>query len=451
MCKTLTFCSNTCVFIRKNPFVLGLFLFAFFIYKYFPSVFSILIYSSPVLACTLVLIKCVFCLPHPKEQNPKKNESVSVQDDDVKRNENSSLHKPTSKRRIVNEKSRQWDNDNLISRSVPSAEKLNESLEGKGGSGLDGVDSSTFSGFVAEQVQRPGEKPDSELGRGFSDCRIDGGGSELEAESTEEAEDEDEEGHEYEHKAVEWTEDDQKNLMDLGTSETERNKRLESLIAKRRARKLMKMQIEKDLIDLNNIEQVTQIAPILIARNNLLHPDNSDKDSPIPGSAPSILVPGRNPFDLPYDPQEEKPNLLGDSFQQEFTIPHQKDLFFCRHESFSLGSFHMGDSKQEPYGSKRFPDFTATRPWALEGSGFPRFKWSPCKIELYYLTAFLNSCYFSSSSLCLDEDARQVLFLEMTPFIIFPRQMGRIEKGHPNMMHPCRILTLINKAANFPN
>ena len=71
---------------------------------------------------------------------------------------------------------------------------------------------------------------------------IDGHGSELEAESAEEAEDEDEdEGDEYGYKVVEWTEDDQKNLMDLGTSELEMNRRLESLIAKRRARKLIKM------------------------------------------------------------------------------------------------------------------------------------------------------------------------------------------------------------------
>ena len=51
---------------------------------------------------------------------------------------------------------------------------------------------------------------------------IDGGGSELETESVGEAEDE--EGHGYGYKAVEWTEDDKKNLADLRTSEIERNK-----------------------------------------------------------------------------------------------------------------------------------------------------------------------------------------------------------------------------------
>eukprot|EP00261_Vitis_vinifera_P020187 XP_010650934.2 PREDICTED: uncharacterized protein LOC104879531 [Vitis vinifera] len=310
------------------------------------------------------------------DQNSKRNESVSVQDDDAKRNEKSSLHTQTSKRR------NEWDNDNLIGRSVPRGGKLNEIQEGKGESSLDGGDSSSLSSYDAEKVQRVDEKPDSEWGNGFDErCRKfnDGGGSELEAESPEEAEDEDE-GHEYGHKAVEWTEDDQKNLMDLGTSEIERNKRLESLIAKRRARKLMKMRVEKDLIDLNSREQVGQIAPILIARNNLLHLPNDlgeAEDLPVPGSAPSVLLPGRNPFDLPYDPQEEKPNLLGDSFQQEFTMPHQKEMFFCRHESFTLGSFYSGENKQEPHSSKRCPDFIGTKTRALEGSGFSRFKWSP--------------------------------------------------------------------------
>lgn len=420
ICKTLKFCSNTCVFIRNNPFILGVSLFVFLVYKYFPSVFSVLIYSSPVLACTIVLIKFLLCLEPSKDQNPKRNESVSVQDDDAKRNEKSSLHTQTSKRRNANEKSREWDNDNLIGRSVPRGGKLNEIQEGKGESSLDGGDSSSLSGYDAEKVQRVDEKPDSELGNGFDErCRKfnDGGGSELEAESPEEAEDEDEEGHEYGHKAVEWTEDDQKNLMDLGTSEIERNKRLESLIAKRRARKLMKMRVEKDLIDLNSKEQVGQIAPILIARNNLLHLPNDSgeaEDLPVPGSAPSVLLPGRNPFDLPYDPQEEKPNLLGDSFQQEFTMPHQKEMFFCRHESFTLGSFYSGENKQEPHSSKRCPDFIGTKTRALEGSGFSRFKWSPSKIKL---SKFL---LLSSSSLCLDEDVRQVLFLEMNQYITFP-------------------------------
>jgi hypothetical protein len=49
------------------------------------------------------------------------------------------------------------------------------------------------------------------------------------------------------------------------------------------------------------------------------------------------LLPTQNPFDLPYEPFEEKPNLMADSFQQEFMADHLKEMLFCRHESFSLG------------------------------------------------------------------------------------------------------------------
>ncbi|PQM34475.1 microtubule-associated protein futsch [Prunus yedoensis var. nudiflora] len=160
------------------------------------------------------------------------------------------------------------------------------------------------------------------------------------------------------NKAVQWTDDDQKNLMDLGFSEIERNKRLESLIARRRARKLFKIQVEKGLIDLDTIIP-GQIAPIFIAKNNPFEFVKGCNEMDTPGSAPSILLPMQNPFDLPYDPLEEKPNLMADSFQQEFTAVQQKDVLFCRHESFSLGA-------------SSFP--LETRKKAMDVKGFSRFK-----------------------------------------------------------------------------
>ncbi|KAJ0006884.1 hypothetical protein Pint_29805 [Pistacia integerrima] len=52
--------------------------------------------------------------------------------------------------------------------------------------------------------------------------------------------------------AIKWTEVDQKNLMDLGTSELERNQCLEKLIARSRARKNLRLMTEKNLIDLED-------------------------------------------------------------------------------------------------------------------------------------------------------------------------------------------------------
>ncbi|XP_057442292.1 uncharacterized protein LOC130734019 isoform X2 [Lotus japonicus] len=116
--------------------------------------------------------------------------------------------------------------------------------------------------------------------------------------------------------------DDQKNQMDLGDCEMERTKRLESLIARRRARKQLKMQLEKGLINAKTIKP-SLIAPLFITRVN---PFDSPREFEgidsieMPGSAPSAL---RSPFDIPYDPFEEKPILTGGSFNIEFT---SKDL-----------------------------------------------------------------------------------------------------------------------------
>ncbi|KAF8396300.1 hypothetical protein HHK36_017915 [Tetracentron sinense] len=176
---------------------------------------------------------------------------------------------------------------------------------------------------------------------------------------------------------VRWTEDDEKNLMDLGTSELERNQRLENLIARRRARKILRMEAEKNLIDLESNDLPFQIAPISTRRRN---PFDLPYDSietmglpPIPGSAPSVLLPRRNPFDLPYDPHEEKPNLMGDSFQQEFVTFHQKDMHFRRHESFSLGASFSGELKQERHNTRFRPYFVMERV-ASEGMSYPTFQ-----------------------------------------------------------------------------
>ncbi|GAA0153037.1 hypothetical protein LIER_11364 [Lithospermum erythrorhizon] len=139
---------------------------------------------------------------------------------------------------------------------------------------------------------------------------------------------------------ITWTEEDQKNLMDLGTSELERNRRLENLIARRRARRCMTTVTERNLIDLDGTDPPFLVPPILTTRTN---PFDSPQDSrdykghpPIPGSAPSILLPLKNPFDIPYDSCQEKPVPVEGSYQQEFIPPLPKDTFFRRHGSFNV-------------------------------------------------------------------------------------------------------------------
>ncbi|XP_052173084.1 uncharacterized protein LOC127788628 isoform X2 [Diospyros lotus] len=174
--------------------------------------------------------------------------------------------------------------------------------------------------------------------------------------------------------AITWTEDDQKNLMDLGTSELERNQRLENLIARRRARRMM---TEKNLIDLDSTDLPFNIAPISTIRRNPFDLPYDSNDNmglpPIPGSAPSILLQRRNPFDIPYDSSEEKPDLTGDSFQQEFTTFAPKEMLFRRHESFNVGPSLFGPPRQEKQEIKLKPYFVAEK-FVSEGTSYSSFQ-----------------------------------------------------------------------------
>jgi hypothetical protein len=166
--------------------------------------------------------------------------------------------------------------------------------------------------------------------------------------------------------AIKWTEDDQKNLMDLGTLELERNQRLESLIARRRARRNMRLMAEKNLIDLDAADIPINIPSISTARHN---PFDFPYDD-VPGSAPSVLLPRRNPFDLPYDSNEEKPDLKGDSFQQEFSATQHREPFFRRHESFSIGPSTLAGTRHD----LRWKPYFVPERFATEGTSYHTFQ-----------------------------------------------------------------------------
>ncbi|CAN4101832.1 unnamed protein product [Withania somnifera] len=143
------------------------------------------------------------------------------------------------------------------------------------------------------------------------------------------------------NKPVQWKDEDQKDLMDLGLSEIERTKRLESLMARRRARKMLSLQVRRSLMNIGCKETSPPIPSIVVPKSK----DSSSTVSPTPGSAPSILGPNRNPFDLPYDQHEEKPNVRGGSFMQEFmSAQEQKELMSSKNESFCMETAFQGDS-----------------------------------------------------------------------------------------------------------
>ncbi|MQL90468.1 hypothetical protein Taro_023066 [Colocasia esculenta] len=196
----------------------------------------------------------------------------------------------------------------------------------------------------------------------------DGSGEEAESQGEEGEEEEEEAKEELEDGAalaVKWTEDDAKNLLVLGTSELERNQRLENLIAKRRTRK--NLSVDMNLIDLDVHESLhvvdelsrvqMTIPPISTTKQNpfdLLY----DSD-PIPGSAPSVLLPRRNPFDLPLNLANESSGLTGLSHQSFVAVRPQRDTFSSRHE-FALGE-SFSEFKQERNNVKLRPYFVTER------------------------------------------------------------------------------------------
>ncbi|KAK4284367.1 hypothetical protein QN277_001212 [Acacia crassicarpa] len=166
--------------------------------------------------------------------------------------------------------------------------------------------------------------------------------------------------------AIRWTEEDQKSLMDLGSLELERNQRLENIIARRRA--WMQM-TEKNLIDLESTEAPSNVPPIVTRRNPF------DLSDDIPGSAPSILQPWKNPFDIPFDPNEEKPVPKGDNPKEELPVFNQKETFFSRHESFSLGPSGFRMAKHERPDVYWKPVFVSDQ-MASEGTSYSSYQQS---------------------------------------------------------------------------
>ncbi|KAF5744532.1 signaling mucin MSB2-like [Tripterygium wilfordii] len=416
MWKTLRFLMITSYrFIQNYPLVSGTLIFFFLLFMFLPGVFYFLIYSSPFVACSAVFVRVYFKSQQKDKdvvRNGKEEERISsarskslAADGVVNRiNGASSLRHQKSVRRNFTEKNRECNSrdlkmgeniiskgtldDTLFGKSVQKEKVPKLESEEKNEFTLIHGESASCSASASGNVQlfdehRPGfvpepSIPDTTSQNGYdeeSEKYYGNGASELDVSYSEGEEDEEEARVDGNNKAVEWTKDDEKNLMDLGDSELERNKRLESLIAKRRARKLYRLHAEKNLIDMDSAP-MTQVAPILISRNNpfdILDNPNDLLGLQMPGSAPSVLLPARNPFDLPYDPQEEKPDLTADSFHQEFSAPHQKEMLFCRHESFCLGPFSSLEPNQLGPEPTINPFFNIDKK-APEGPGLSRFK-----------------------------------------------------------------------------
>ncbi|XP_027337465.1 uncharacterized protein LOC113851189 [Abrus precatorius] len=333
-------------FLQRHPLVSGALLVCLILYIFLSYIYHFLVYMSPFLVCVIIFIRIFWSseqtqLKYVKREEVKGEQKVVEPQDPKKANNRRHellykypSHNATSRRRNFSDK--KWDVYGGLEEKAKdlSAVFINEftkrNTRNKEARSFEKGESSLDYGFSTKKVQVP-RRQTLRSEPSMVDL-VECGDVEIEND------DDEEEGKEDRNKAIEWTEDDQKNLMNLGISEMERNKRLESLIARRKARKQVKMQLE------NSLNDKTPIAPVLTSKTNPFDPSKDfEDDLEMPGSAPSLMP--RSPYDFPYDPSEEKPNFTGDHFLQDFSS-HQKDVPFCRHESFSLGHLLPSDIHQ---------------------------------------------------------------------------------------------------------
>ncbi|KAM3352197.1 hypothetical protein ACQJBY_023821 [Aegilops geniculata] len=164
-----------------------------------------------------------------------------------------------------------------------------------------------------------------------------------------------------------WTADDAKNLMDLGYSEMERNRRLEILMVRRRSRKNIIFDIDSTLTDANgkSVDDLSrfgaQVSHISVTRRNPFDLPYDSDEAAIPGSAPSILHARKNPFDFLEHSSESGVSAHDNLSPGESPQTSHREIF-RRHESFNFGTT---DATQERRLSRLRPYFV---PETVEGS-----------------------------------------------------------------------------------
>ncbi|XP_057428774.1 uncharacterized protein LOC130722148 isoform X2 [Lotus japonicus] len=360
-------------FLRKHPIVSGALSVCFILYILLSYIYRFLAYLSPFLVCAAIFVRIFWSSEQTQLRYIKdfkeKGEKRRVEPKYPKIPNNARremLHKypsqsATSRRRNLRYK--KWDVYGGLEEKAKDLSAAFHNEFTKGESSLD-------YGLSGKKTQAP--KRQTLRSEPSMVDLVECGDAEIE--KMEYDEDEEDAMEEERNKPIEWTEDDQNNLMDLGNSEMERNRRLESLIARRREKKLMKMQLESGLIDKRPITSSNPIAPLLIKRGNPKDFEGID-DLEMPGSAPSYMP--RSPYDIPYDPCEERPNLTEDSLLQEYTSNQKDNITFCRHGSFSLGPFNPSETNQDQ-GARGYYSFNQRRKYS-DRLPYSRFRSHPDK------------------------------------------------------------------------
>ncbi|CAH9147951.1 unnamed protein product [Cuscuta epithymum] len=330
-----------------HPFLVAILCFMVFLHRSFPCLFSLLLSVFPVIFCTFLLLGVLLSYSQPELPKTERDHEERIHTgahfkpqltqevDIIERDDRS------SKVQFGFQSSSKFGNDKCVSSCDDSKHVDAEQHEEEDDENLDSLSDRTS---VVDIVPILDElHPLLDNGIESEDSM---------GEETKLLQDEDdEETHGSEGclstSAFKWTEEDEKNVMEVGSSELERNQILERVMERRKSRKCVSMMGVNELSSLESSSPQNNIQPHIIVtkRHNpfdLLSGDTYNEQDglpPIPGSAPSVLIPRQNPFDIPYDISIENSQL---DFQP-------KDAFYHRSRTFSAG----------PYGSCFFDEETS--------------------------------------------------------------------------------------------
>ncbi|KAK6127140.1 hypothetical protein DH2020_039119 [Rehmannia glutinosa] len=372
----------------NHPFLVGMLCFLIFLYRSSPFVFSLLVSCSPVLICTAILLGTLLSFGQPNIPEIEIEEKTTYEAVSIKTG-------VVSRDAIVVEQNESYYVERYSDKSDTNEPSLSESRRGEicsEGSSNDGAPS-VEEKSRGEIESENGDNSINTLKNEWNEERLsDGEVSENQYASIpnvndERVESDDEKSfdsetvilnspdsprspwkHVEEDKEEKDDEEDDDDAIDSESDGAESSSPDASMAD------IMPMLDE--LHPLLDEESSHPTWKVPIFRLTLL--DFDDKTKPfrpsgfacdnIPGSAPSILLQRRNPFEMPYDSSQERPNPMGDGFQEELAALQSREPFFKRHESFNVGPSVFGPNRQD---IKMRPYFVPERAVPEESSYSP--------------------------------------------------------------------------------
>ncbi|TKV98907.1 hypothetical protein SEVIR_8G004600v4 [Setaria viridis] len=161
----------------------------------------------------------------------------------------------------------------------------------------------------------------------------------------------------------------QKDFVDPNSSDTEKNENSESLMERRKAKNFLKFDLDRRLMDMQDADAIqkmeeasrfrVQVPSISTPRPNPFDPSNGSEEivelPQIPDSAPSVLLPWRKPFDIPFDHIVDRDSRLQETWTPRLRFPSAQRR---KHENLYLKQstylrHHNGTKTEKPEVSEK--------------------------------------------------------------------------------------------------